>query len=201
MKLMTKGEISMKNLLFILPIICLSLNLQAQQTDPVNNSNTSVPAEDSDERESEHIINFINNTIINNRYITSYLPTQEEEDSEQFTDVEKEFLDAVRGGDIDTVIDFIDVNFMDGRSVDFTSSDVLGKKALAAAIVSGDINMVATLWERGARLNEDNVSTFIAVLAATDYFKSIRHSLDRYNLEVILNVVRNFENTTVQTTI
>ena len=98
MKLMTKGEISMKNLLFILPIICLSLNLQAQQTDPVNNSNTSVPAEDSDERESEHIINFINNiyhepkdiinsiniTIINNRYITSYLSTQEEEDSEQF---------------------------------------------------------------------------------------------------------------------
>ena len=72
---------------------------------------------------------------------------------------------------------------------DFTSSDVLGKKALAAAIVSGDINMVATLWERGARLNEDsedNVSTFIAVLAATDYFKGIRHSLYRYNFEVIL---------------
>ena len=190
----------MKHLLFILPIMCLSLNLQAQQTGPIDDPNTSNPVEDSDEREPEYIIHDIEKRYITLQdeklSITSWPPTQEEENnSRQFTDVEEQFLVAVRIGDIDTVIDFIDVNFMDGRGVDFTSNDELGKAALAAAIVSGDINMVATLWERGARLNEDNTSTFMAALASAQYFKglTVYVYMAEHTFEIILNVVQNFE--------
>ena len=148
----------MKNLLFILPIMALSFSLQAQQSNP-----------DSDEREL--ILNSIDKD-----YITSYLPTKEEENnSEQFTSVEKEFLDVVRAGNILGVTDAIDLGFMNGEGIYLTSNDELGEEALTIAMANGDVDMVEVLWERGARMeDEDGTSlTLEIIVALAETFRNV----------------------------
>ena len=97
----------MKNLLFILPIICLSFSLQAQQVDP--------------------------------------------DSGQQFTDVEQQFLEAVRGEDTHAVQAFIERG-----DVDVTSNE-LGTIALSESITDhNDIfehhnDIFELLWANGAR--------------------------------------------------
>ena len=138
----------MKNLLFILPIIAVSFNLQAQQVDFVTDSN------------------------------------------EQAVSLEDQLLDAVVAGDIESVIDFLDVDFMDGKGVDFT--DELGEEALAIAMRNGDISMVRVLWERGAKLRDEdgNTISFVEVLVYTSHYRDFRESTSRFIWDIFGNITK-----------
>ena len=130
----------MKNLLFVLPIIAVSFNLQAQQVEFVTDSNESVAS------------------------------------------VEDQFLDAVMVGDIGSVIDSLDVGF----------TDELGEKALEVAMRNGDIPMVRVLWERGARLRDEdgNNMSFAEVFVYTLRYRDFRESTSRFIWDVFGNVVK-----------
>ena len=85
--------------------------------------------------------------------------------------ITKDFFDAVRVGDINAVIDFIDVDFMNGRGIDVNTPNELGQTALHIAAGNADMDMVEALWARGAKImtkdNEGNTPLHTLVLEAS----------------------------------
>ena len=96
--------------------------------------------------------------------------------------VEEEFIDAVRIGDINKVIGFIDEGV-----VDITLNDELGELALREAIQNGDLPMVRALWRRNAWLRDEDGRTvvFSEVLRRTLYFRAFREYTARFIQNII----------------
>ena len=146
----------MKNLLFILPIIAFSFNLQAQQDTSVADSNR------------------------------------------QFTDVEEEFLEVVRSGDTQGVIDAVDIGFMNGEGIYLTSNDELGEKALGIAIVNDEREMIEALWKRGARVEYEDgtIPTLAEIFAIAETFGDIRKYYTLSSLEDYEGALVDFDRVT-----
>ena len=166
----------------------------------INGAFAQVSQPDSDEREPEYIINDIDRTLINleyeKRYITSYLPTQDDE-CNLAQNIEEEFLCAVVAGDIESVIDFIDVNFMDGRGIDFTSNSELGEEALEEAVANSNIDMIGVLLDRGARWSDENEEgrlRFLSLIASN--IESFLEDRNKAFDQLLWNITRNYKRAT-----